>query len=782
MRRQHSFIAALCLLLAATSLSSFAQQATQVAQVDSPLLTVDSIFTYRSRGIGPVQWQQDGSGYLALEPSATKKGSVDIVRYDAVSGERTIKVSAEKLTPAPASASPPATTAAPTPLAVEDFVLSPDEQKLLIFANSERVWRSNTRGDYWVVDLKTWDLRKLGGPGAKPSTLMFAKFSPDATHVGYVRENNIYVEDLSKTGASGVKQITTDGTRYIVNGTFDWVYEEELFCRDGFRWSPDGKQIAYWQLNTEGVKEFHLMNNTVGLYPVITSFPYPKAGEMNAAAKVGVISAGGGKTRWFDIAGDPRNNYLPRMEWAASSDEVVIQQLNRLQNTDIVMLGDVRSGKVRPILTEKDETWVDVGFGDLDWTKTGITHGDLEWIDGGKRFLWASERDGWRHIYSIARDGGDIKDITPGNYDVINVEKVDDKNNWIYFEASPTNATQRYLYRVPLTGSPTPQQLTPASAPGSHAYKISPRGDLAIHGWSTFMRPQTNEIVRLPQHEVVRTLIDNHELRERLAKLKQTPYEFFKVDVGEGVELDGWMIKPPDFDPQKHYPVLFYAYTEPAGQTVLDQWGGRNLLWHMMLAQQGYLVISVDNRGTPAPRGRAWRKIFYRHAGLINSQDQANAAKAITKWPYVDAKRIGIWGWSGGGSATLNGLFRYPDVYQVGLAVAPMADLRYYDTIYQERYCGLPQDHPDEYKASSPTTFAGRLQGKLLIVHGTGDDNVHFQATELLVDALVAANKPFTIMPYPNRSHGIFEGPGTQRHLYWLLTRYLNENLAAGPR
>lgn len=772
MKRNLYLVPVLLLLLTAASfpVSSFAQQ---VQPAESPLLTVDSIFTFRTRSLGPVQWQQDSSGYLALEPSVTRKEFLDLVRYDALTGERTIKVSAEKLTPEGAAA----------PLRVEEFVLSPDEKKLLVFTNSERVWRSNTRGDYWIVDLTTWSLRKLGGPAAnaKPSTLMFAKFSPDGTRVGYVRENNIYVEDLGQSDGR-ITQITTDGSRYIVNGTFDWVYEEELFCRDGWRWSPDGQQVAYWQLNTEGVKEFLLVNNTAGLYPVVTSFPYPKAGEMNSAARVGVVSASGGATRWFEIAGDPRNNYLPRMEWAASSDEVVIQQLNRLQNTNIVMLGDIRTGKVRPILTEKDETWVDIAWGDLDWDKTGLARGDVEWIDGGKRFLWASERDGWRHIYSISRDGRDVKNITPGNFDVINVEKVDDVNDWIYFEASPDNATQRYLYREPLGGQGKLERLTPASSPGSHAYKISPRGDLAIHFSSAFMKVPRSEIVRLPQHAAVRTLIDNQALQDRIAKLKQTPYEFFKVDIGEGVQLDGWMMKPPDFDPQKRYPVFFYAYTEPWGQTVLDAYGGRNMFWHMMLAQQGYIVMSVDNRGTPAPRGRGWRKIFYRRAGIINSQDQANAVRAITKWPYVDSGRIGIWGWSGGGSATLNAMFRYPEIYHVGMAVAPMADLRYYDTIYQERYCGLPQDNPEEYKQSSPTTFAAQLKGNLLIVHGTGDDNVHYQATELLVNALVAANKPFTIVPYPNRSHGIYEGPGTQRHLYGLLTRYLNEKLPAGGR
>jgi dipeptidyl-peptidase 4 len=737
-------------------------------QSDPSLLTVDSLFTYRTRSLGPVQWQNDG-GYLALEPSLTKRNFVDIVRYDVNSGERTVKVSAEKLTP----------TGANEPLAVEEFSMTGDEQKLLIFTNTQRVWRSNTRGDYWVLDLTANSLRRLGGPDAKPSSLMFAKFSPDGQRVGYVRENNIYVESL--TGDGKITKLTTDGSRYIVNGTFDWVYEEELFCRDGFRWSPDSKSIAYWQLNSEGVKEMSLINNTAGLYPVITTFPYPKAGEINSAARVGVIDANGGPTRWFEVPGDARNNYLPRMEWAANSTEVVIQQLNRRQDTNIVMLGDARSGKVRPILTEKDQAWVDIAWGDIDWDKTGLARGDVEWVDGGKRFLWTSERDGWRHIYSISRDGSDVKTITPGNFDVISVARVDAQNGWLYFLASPENATQIYLYRVRIDGTAKEERLTPSNAPGVHGYNISPRGDFAIHSYSTFNRVPLTDIVRLPQHSVARTLIDNRQVQDRLAQLKQTPSEFFKVDIGEGVQLDGWMMKPPDFDPQKRYPVLFYVYGEPWGQTVMDSWGGRNRLWHQMLAQQGYLVMSVDNRGTPAPRGRAWRKIIYRKMGIVNSGDQAAAARAIAKWPFVDPTRIGIWGWSGGGSSTLNALFRYPDVYVTGLSVAPVPDIRYYDTIYQERYCGLPQDHPEEYKQSSPITFAGQLKGNLMVIHGTGDDNVHYQGTQALINALVAGNKQFSMFAYPNRSHSISEGPGTQRHLFGLFTRYINEKLPAGP-
>src|SRR5687767_5506326 len=446
-------------------------------QTDPSLLTVDSIFTYRTRPLGPVQWQSDGSGYLALEPSTTKRGSVDIVRYDANTGERSVKVAAEKLIP----------SGTQSPLEVEEFSLSADEQKLLIFTNTARVWRSNTRGDYWVLDLKANGaaaLRKLGGADAKPSTLMFAKFSPDGNRVGYVRENNVYVENL--LGDFKITKLTTDGSRYIVNGTFDWVYEEELFCRDGFRWSPDSTQIAYWQLNSEGVKEMLLLNNTAGLYPEVTAFPYPKAGETNSAARVGVINANGGPTRWLEVPGDPRNNYLPRMEWAASSNELVIQQLNRRQDTNIVMLGDATTGKVRPVLTEKDEAWVDVAWGDIDWDKVGIARGDVEWIDQGKRFLWASERDGWRHIYSVSRDGRDVKLITPGNYDVISVERVDQQNGFLYFLASPENATQRFLYRVRFDGSGKEERVTPASVAGVHSYNISPRGDFAIHFYSSF--------------------------------------------------------------------------------------------------------------------------------------------------------------------------------------------------------------------------------------------------------------------------------------------------------
>ena len=763
MYRVHK-ITVLILSLSLCASVAYAQQA--ATQTDPSTLTLDNVFTFRAQFPNALKWETDGKGYLALEPSG-KGEAQDLVRYDAASGQRSILIAADKLT----------ISGAATPLVVEEFEVSPDKTKVLLFTNSERVWRSNTRGDYWVFDLASGKLQKLGGD-APASSLMFAKFSPDNTRVGYVRANNIYVQSLAD---GKIAQLTTDGTVHLVNGTFDWVYEEELFCRDGWRWSPDGKKIAYWQLNSEGVKEFKLINDTDALYPIVTTFPYPKAGETNSAARVGVISATGGATTWFNVPGDARNNYLPRMEWAGA-DEVTIQQLNRLQNTDTVMIGDARTGKVRNVLVEKDDAWLDVGFFDVDWDKHGLSRGDVEWIDGGKRFLWASERNGWHHVYSISRDGKDARDITAVDFDVISVSSVDTAHGWLYFSASPENPTQKYLFRTRLDGTGNRERLSPANQPGMNDYDVSPSGDLAIRTYSTLNQPPVVEIVQLPQHTTVRTLVDNKALRDRLGKLKLGPREFFRVDIGEGVQLDGWMIKPPDFDPNKHYPVLFYVYGEPAAQTVLDQWQGFNFMWHLMLSQRGYIVMSVDNRGTPAPRGRAWRKSIYRKMGIVNSGDQAAAAKAIAKWPFVDAARIGIWGWSGGGSSTLNAMFRYPDVYRTGMSVAPVPDIRFYDTIYQERYCALPQEHPDEYKASSPVTFAGQLKGNLLVVHGSGDDNVHYQGTEELVNTLIAANKDFRMMVYPNRSHGIYEGAGTRRHLFTMLTNYLNEKLPPGPR
>jgi len=679
--------------------------------------------------------------------------ALDLTRFNPETGAGTVIVPGFRMTPAGAS----------RPLEIEDYSWSRDGRQLLVFTNSRRVWRSNTRGDYWVLSLDDWNLRKIGG-GALEASLMFAKFSPDGTRVAYVRENNIYVESLAD---GQITQLTSDGSHTLVNGTSDWVYEEEFSLRDCFLWSPDGERIAYWQFDSDGVNEFRMINNTDSLYPKIIAFPYPKAGEANSAVRVGVVSASGGETRWLEIGGDPRNNYIPRMEWAASSNELIVQRLNRLQNTNWLLLGNAATGEIDTVLIERDAAWLDVVE-------------DLEWMNDGADFTWVSERDGWRHVYVVSRSGEDVQLITPGDFDVVSIAEIDEAGGWLYYIASPDDPKTRYLYRTRLDGSGEAERLTPLNSVGTHGYQISPGADWAIHNFSSFGVPPVFDIIRLPDHTVVRTLADNARVRDRLAQLRKTPVEFFRVDNGEGTPLDCWMMKPPDFDSTAHYPVLFYVYGEPWGQTVANSWSGRNYLWHLMLSQRGYIVVSVDNRGIPAPRGREWRKVVYRKIGVHASTDQAAAARTLAERPYVDPSRMAIWGWSGGGSMSLNMIFRHPDLYNTAMAVAPVPDMRYYDTIYQERYMGLPDENAEDYRLGSPITFAHQLEGNLLVVHGTGDDNVHYQGTEALINALVAAGKQFTMMAYPNRSHGIYEGDGTTMHVYTLLTEYLMDKMPAG--
>ena len=729
----------------------------QQPQLDVSTLTLERIFAseeFQPEFFGGFRWMKSGDSFSKIERSATVQGGTDLVSYDAATNTRTVLLAAEKLIPKGET----------KPLPINSYEWSADNRQMLIYTNSKRVWRLNTRGDYWVLNLASGNLKKLGGD-AKPSTLMFAKFSPDGTRVGYVRENNIYVENIAD---GKITQLTTDGSKTMINGTSDWVNEEEFFLRDCWRWSPDGKSIAYWQFNAEGIKDFILIDDTKDLYPVLTYIPYPKAGTTNAAVRVGVVGADGGQTKWMNTPGDLRQNYIAMMDWTDNSNEIILQHLNRLQNTDQLMIADAKTGAVRTILTEKDDAWVDVLMP------------KMRWLQNGKRFLWMSERDGWQHLYSVSRDGSDVKLITRGDFDVIGFSGVDETGGWVYYIASPENATQRYLYRNKLDGSGTAERVTPAGQNGWHNYNISPNARWAMHNYSAFSNVPKFEMVNIANKTVVRTMVDNAQLQSKIDKIKKGPQEFFRIDIGEGVTLDGWMMKPPGFDPNKKYPVLFYAYGEPAAQTVTDSWGDTNYLWFTMLTQQGYIVASVDNRGTPAPRGRAWRKAIYRKNGIVNSADQAGAVKALTaKMPYIDASRVGIWGWSGGGVSTLNAMFRYPDIYKTGMAVAPVPDQRFYDTIYTERYMGLPQENAEDYKQSSPITFANGLKGNLLIVHGTGDDNVHYQGTEVLINKLIELNKPFQMMAYPNRTHGIFEGEGTTIHLFSLLTRYLNEHLPA---
>ena len=719
------------------------------------LFTLFFCFGFSQAGF---KWSKNGNAYYRIQNST-------IIQSSLPSNESKIFISKEQLTPAGSD----------KPLAVSFFNISDDEQSVLLFTNTKKVWRINTKGDYWVLNIKTGNLQQLGKTLPEAS-LMFAKISPDGTQVAYVSENNLYVEDL-KTAT--IKALTTDGSTTLINGTFDWVYEEEFACRDGFRWSPDSKSIAYWQIDASDIKKFYMINNTDAIYSKIIPIEYPKVGETPSACKVGTVTIADAKTTWMNIPGDARQHYLVRMEFIPSTNKLLIQQLNRKQNESKLFIAEPNTGTSKIIYEEKDAAWVDVY--DEGYKYDVYFTNKFNWLNNGKSILWATEKDGWRHLYNVSLENGKEQLITKGDYDFTDLKLVDTKGGAVYFMASPSNATQSYLYKTSLDGKGTLELMSPKALQGTHDYNVSPTGTYAIHSFSNHFTKNASELISFSDQKPID---EAKGIQANISKLEEKPkVEFFKVKTADGIEMDGWMVKPTNFDVSKKYPLVFYVYSEPATATVTDTYGiGSNRLYNGNMADDGYIYISLDNRGTPAPKGRAWRKSIYRNIGIINIQDQAMAAKEILKWGFIDPARVAVWGWSGGGAATLNLMFQHPEIYKTGIAIAAVANQLTYDNIYQERYMGLPQENRADFVNGSPITYAKNLEGNLLYIHGTGDDNVHYQNADMLVNELIKHNKQFQFMPYPNRSHSIREGEGTNEHLRTLFTNFLKQYCPPGGR
>ena len=699
--------------------------------------------------VGPgTQWTADGYGYRQVQNN-------EIVLLDArTPGKSTVLISKQQLTPAGQS----------EPLAVRRFELTGNGRRVLLNTNTQKVWRYDTRGDYWVYDLDGKQLTQLG-KGRPAASLMFAKFSPDGRRVAYVSEHNLYVENLAD---HAITQLTTDGTDKLINGTFDWVYEEELDCRDGFRWAPDGQSLAYWQLDARRTPNYLMLNTTSKLYPYTVPVEYPVVGEDPSRCRIGVVPAAGGATRWMDIPGDAVQHYLPRMEWAGPG-ELIVQQLNRRQNESKLILVTTATGAAKPIYTETDKAWVDAKEGAVGWN----------WIEKSQKFVWSSEKDGWRHLYAIDRQGHEQL-LTPGNYDVISLENIDEQGGQLYFLASPTNATQRYLYRAPLKGGPA-TRVTPAAEAGTHSYDISPNGKLALHSYSSSRTLPVADVVSLPAHQPLGG--SPAPARPGAVGSKLPNVEFFQVKTVDNVTLDGWLVKPTNFDPAKKYPIVFMVYGEPASQTVVDRVGtGLNRLYQGSMADDGYLYASLDNRGAPAPRGREFRKAIYHNIGKLNIRDQAMGAAEVLKNKWVDTSRVAVWGWSGGGSSTLSLLMQYPKIYKTGISIAAVDNQLNYDNIYQERYMGLLPEDKHYFVDNSPLAHVQGLRGHLLLIHGTGDDNVHYNNCEQMINELVRQGKVFHLMSYPNRTHSISEGEGTSRHLAATYTDFLRQYCPPGGR
>lgn len=700
-------------------------------------------------------WTRDGLGYYELVDQT-------LLKVDPRKEQPTVVLTAQQLTPSGQG----------KPLNPEQFFFSSDYSQILFFVNTARVWRYHTRGEYWVYDLTRKQLRALG-KGLPARSLMFAKFSPDGKQVAYVSEHNLFAEELA-TGK--VRKLTTDGTRKLINGTFDWVYEEEFGCRDGFRWSPDSRQIAYWQVDATRIRDYLMLNATDSAYSRVIPVEYPKAGEAPSAVRIGVVALANSVTRWMKIEGDPRQHYLTRMEWS-ESQELVVQQLDRRQQESRLIYCNTQDGSARTFWAEYDKAWVDLN--------TDRPEGWL-WVNGRKDFLWVSEKDGWRHIYRISRDGKNAVLLTKGEFDVGRILGVDETNNYVYFSASPDNPTQLYLYRVRINplgknGSAEAAEAVGTSPlKGTHEYLIGPQARIARHSFSNYQTPDVLEWISLPDH---RPLRNDAAIGKQPKTDDPIRLEYVKLQTVDDITLDAWIRKPTRFSAAKKYPLVIYLYGEPAATTTDDRYGNHdNFLYNGSMSDDGYIQMALDNRGTPSLRGAAWRKAIYRRNGQVNIRDMAMGIRKALELPYVDKSRVAIWGWSGGGTSTLHLLFQFPDLAQTGIAIAPITDMLLYDNIYTERYMGLPQENKADYVKGSVLTHAAGLKGNLLLIHGSGDDNVHFGNSERLVNELVKYNKTFEFMDYPNRSHSLSEGEGTRQHLSALYTRFLKQHCPPGPK
>ncbi len=712
------------------------------APAASQQLTLERIFTSRDFSAGGFfpAWTADGESFVAVEADPQGNGS-EVWTVGIGTGKRDRQITSAQLVAEGQS----------KPIEVEDIVWSADGRRALIYTNSQQVWRQRTKGTYYVFDRQAGRLAPVSrGEGWQ----QFAKLSPDGTRVGFVRNNDLFVTDLA-TGQE--TRLTTTGSDTVINGTFDWVYEEELGLQDGWRWSPDGKRIAFWQLNQGRVPVFTWVDDVSALYSRPVALRYPKPGEANSVARIGVVELATRDTKWVESTGDSVE-YLARMEWAASPNELVIQRLNRFQNRLDVVLTDVTTGRSRVAFTDTDPSWVEVD-------------NDLTFVRGGREILFTSQREGWNQIYLYGRDGRLIRKLTPGQWDVTGISGVDEQGGWVYFTGTGGNPMERHLFRVRLDGTGM-QKLT--REPGTHSVSVSPNGRRFVDSWSRIGTPPVSRLFTT-DGALVRALSDNATAVRNLTAAGLRAPEFVTVPASDGARLNAWVIRPPDFDPAKKYPVLFYQYGTPGSQTVTDAWGGSRYLWHQYMATKGYVVMSVEARGSSG-NGRDFEKAGYLRQGEVVHRDMMDAVRWVGAQPWGDAGRIGMWGWSGGGYTTAYNLARGGRAFKAGISVSPVVDWKLYDNIYTERFMRRPQDNPEGYRNSSALEFASGLTANYLLVHGTADDNVHFQNSVQMANALQRAGKQFQFMLYPNKNHSI-AGAQTQLHLFTMMADWLQDNL-----
>ncbi|SHK11207.1 S9 family peptidase [Hymenobacter psychrotolerans] len=737
-----SFGLALWLATAGPALVPALLTTTQAQQKQN--LTLEDIWqkgTFSAKSVPGFNWMKDGRYYSSLD-----QGS--LVQHDVTTGQavQTLVAAADLKLPGQDK-----------PLPVDGYNFNADEQQILFSTGTEAIYRRSSKSTFYIYNRQTRQLTPLSKAAGKQ---LYATFSPDGRRVAFVRDNNLFVTDLATMQETA---ITTDGAiNKIINGGTDWVYEEEFSFAQGFQWSPDSRYVAYYTFDESQVPEYN-MQEWGPLYPKDYRYKYPKAGEKNSIVSISAYDVAAGKSTKMDV-GAETDQYIPRILWTQTPELLSIQRLNRLQNKLEILHANAKTGQSNVVLTDTDKAYVDITD-------------DVRYLAGGKEFLFTSEKDGYRHLYLYNMSGKLVRQLTKGNWEITEINGFDEKKGLVYFTSTEASPLQRHLYRVDLKGKGK-TRLGEAGG-GNNTVNMSADTRYFLNYHSEAGQPQVVSLRNGQDGKLVKTLEDNARLRQKLGDYNLGKLEFINFKTAEGVELNASVLKPANFDASKKYPVLMYVYGGPGSQTVKDDAGGgiafTNYLWHQLLAQNGYIVVSVDNRGTGA-RGSDFKKSTYANLGKLETDDQAAAARYLATLPYVDKSRIGIWGWSFGGYMTALALTKNADVFKMGISVAPVTNWRYYDTVYTERFLKTPQENPAGYDDNSPVQHADKLKGKLLLVHGTGDDNVHFQNAVAFTDAMIKANKDYQTLYYPNRNHGIYGG-NTRLHLYRQMTDFVLKNL-----
>lgn len=703
------------------------------AQKDITLENLWQNYTYYAKSVPGFNFMNDGKHYTRLEENKINK-------YDLTTGAfvETI-LSGEAIK-----------TRGGFNGEIGNYTFHTDESKIVIESERESIYRRSSKAYFYVYDRQTKELT----PIYEEDKIMYATLSPDGKKVAYVWKNNLYYFDI----AEGITlPVTMDGEmNKIINGGADWVYEEEFSFAKAFAWSSDSKKIAYYRFDESAVKEFTMTNYKGGLYPDYETFKYPKVGEDNAKVSIHIFNIESEKGTMVKVS--DKIEYIPRIKWTKAPNNLVVYTMNRHQNELELLVANASTGATKTLLKETNPYYIDITD-------------DMTFLEDGKHFVWTSEKTGFNHIYLYDMSGKEVRALTKGDYDVTAFYGVDEVNDRVFYQAAKVNAMQRELYSVGMKGKKTKQISTQK---GTNRAQFSSTFDYYVNTYSNINTPATYTVYNRAG-DVIRVIEDNQNMKTTQKEFGVTNVEFIKTPSGGKAELNGYMIKPPNFDTNKKYPVLMYVYGGPGSQTVNDAWGGQNYWWFQMLAQQGYIVVSVDNRGTGA-RGQEFKKMTYLQLGKYEVEDQIAAAKHLGAMDYVDEDRIGIFGWSYGGYMSSLCLFKGNDVFKAAIAVAPVTSWRWYDTIYTERYMRTEAENPEGYADNSPVYFTDMLKGNYLLVHGNSDDNVHFQNSAEMVNALIDSNKQFDTYFYPNRNHGIYGGV-TRLHLYTKMTNFLKEKL-----